>query len=194
MEQQKDYSLLRPFDLEAAKRGELLCDVEARVFWSYVAGPDSLSKYILKVDHAPMSNGEFTYPTSAAPLRMAPLCWVEGKPVYKGDVLYQNTAALPGDRVVVDGNEDGIIDNQGRWNGRSHLTWTPPKVKREGWVNIVRHDRCGVAGELTDRIVRNCDIFPTKEAAERFALQCRDVLATVRIEWEEPAGTKGGAA
>lgn len=173
MEQQKDYSLLRPFDLEAAKRGEDICYVADRSTRIFIDGPDSKGRVCVKdpVD------GEFVL-AHCGRYRMAPLCWVEGKPVYKGDVLYQNTAALPGARVVVEGNEDGITDDQGRWNGRSHLTWTPPKVKRE--VKLLAHLDCD-------------QLFWLREGSLPRWPATRVPSEDKVIEIEEPAGTKGGA-
>lgn len=228
-----NYDLLRPFDLEAAKRGDLLTDVCGNEY-TFVAesGPDG--------DHAirQKSDGN-VFVDRASALRMAPLAWVEGKPVYPGDVLwyktnnfsmmvvernpytktglkgvvkealpgsvfsggettwaepkswtwerpkvplcevegkpvypgdvlYQNTPSLPGERIVVSGNEDGVFDDQGRWNGRLHLTWTPPKQKKEMWVNVYPE------GEGFG--------YPTKEKADQVASS--DRIACVRLEYE----------
>ena len=38
MEHKKDFRLLRPFDLEAAKRGEAVCDEDARYQWRFISG------------------------------------------------------------------------------------------------------------------------------------------------------------
>lgn len=108
-------------------------------------------------------------------LRMAPLAWVEGKPVYKGDRLwwvtqkrwinalrYENNLNKP---AIKDDN-DCVSDVA--W--LSNLTWTPPKVKREGWVNVYGYDR----------------IATTHESQEKANLNAgRDRIACVRIEWEE---------
>lgn len=138
---EKDYSLLRPFDPEAAKRGEFLTWRDGLGVLKYLGEPvqglqDEFGvDLILQWEDTDRAGKIGCYEHSV--IRMAPLCWVEGKPVYKGDVLYQNTPALTEARVVVSGNEDGITDDQGRWNGRCHLTWTPPKMKRE--VNLLAY-------------------------------------------------------
>ena len=85
MEHEKDYSLLRPFDLEAAMSGEKIC-------W-YANG--DIPKYFIVT---PFGNvvANFTEDNKTecmcpcSNFRMAPLAWVEGKPVYKGDVLYSS--------------------------------------------------------------------------------------------------------
>lgn len=219
-----NYDLLRPFDLEAAKRGDLLTDVCGNEY-TFVAesGPDGdhairqksdgnvfvdrasalrmaplawvegkpvypgdvlyyneKSEYLIgearTVDSLHKSGrglvftnsqwGPFDELTWAAP--KVPLCEVEGKPVYPGDVLYQNTPSLPGERIVVSGNEAGVFDDKGRWNGRLHLTWTPPKQKKEMWVNVYPE------GEGYG--------YPTKEKADQVASS--DRIACVRLEYE----------
>lgn len=133
---------LRPFDLEAAKSGELMQYFAGGDICTLVAGPDAYGCVCVSkggVDKLRL----IVYPVES--LRMVPLCWVEGKPVYKGDVLYQNTTMLW--RVVADGNEKGITDTHGSWNDREHLTWKPPekeakekrKVKMLAYINRYGH-------------------------------------------------------
>ena len=191
MEHEKDYSLLRPFDLEAAKRGE-------KVIWrdgiecvaSVLDGDGSLIIGWHKNGHVGM--------WSAEELRMAPLAWVEGKPVYKGDVLYYNrnvpNSLVGQKRTVVEfRNSTGNCEKPGFCfdNGGScyldELTWTPPKVKREGFVCIVKTDKIAIKDTCPDVIVRNCGIFATHETAQAWADQCGDVIAVAPITWEEPA-------
>jgi hypothetical protein len=135
-EYKKDYSKLRPFDLEAAKRGETICrnDDDDESF-KYIAGPDSSGYFVLELPH-----GEFRFRAERI-LRMAPLCWVEGKPVYKGDVLYNKESGNL--RVVVKVEENTLCKNaivclDGKWNTQENLTWNKPKqkVKRKIWVNV----------------------------------------------------------
>jgi len=88
MEQPQNADSLRPFDLEAAKAGvpvQLIGHTPIKM--TYVAGPDSAGKYIFTVP-----DGRFTRPESCEVerLRMAPLAWLEGRPVYKGDRLYSS--------------------------------------------------------------------------------------------------------
>lgn len=198
MNTEKDYSLLRPFDLEAAKAGEAIC-------W-HEDGDVAINVYFVKECVIPVFEecfedeqcGIFNYQQCNECLRMAPLCWVEGKPVYKGDVLYSTGGCHTGEYVAPNGKELirtdlgeylPVGDDCGSENCRiDYLTWTPPKVKREGWVNIIEYNRSATCGEIQDRMVRNCHIFPDFESATKWAAQCHDVIATVRIEWEEPAG------
>lgn len=110
MTTENDYTLLRHFDLEAAKRGEAICDVARNyevVTFAAEAGSDG--------NHAvrlPSMNIVFA---KSSNLRMAPLAWVEGRPVYKGDVLYGKSS---GRKYTADGSENTL-----------DFTWTPPKPK-----------------------------------------------------------------
>lgn len=108
---------------------------------------------------------------------LPPLCWVEDKPVYPGDVLYWKGAQTSHQRqpftaVAVGGLGDWVCkhpsDDIYRLN-ESELTWTPPKVKQEAWLNI--YD-CAYASH-----------WPTKETADTTASP--DRRACIRIEWEE---------
>lgn len=128
MKVEREDNKLRPFDLDAVKSGGLVQHFISGDIFTIVAGPDAYGYVCVS------KGGDDKFHLTVYPvehLRMAPLCWVEGKPVYKGDVLYQNTQMLPGPRVVMDGNLQGIFDTHGSWNGREHLTWTPPKEKRK---------------------------------------------------------------
>lgn len=176
---EKDYSLLRAFNLEAAKRGEAICYHGIAQPFRFIDGPDASGNFV--VDDA----GLFQL-YQRSDLRLAPLCWVEGKPVYKGDVLYTcDGVKLPAEGASRRG--EILVSCGSNWNTDS-LTWEQPKVKREGWVNIVKNDlKRNSVGQMEDRIVLNCDIFPTEEAARSLARACPSKPISVRIEWEEPA-------
>lgn len=175
MEHTKDYSLLRPFDLEAAKRGEAITDsCGGNVV--YIDGPDAGGNYAVRID------GHFAVGSNER-LRMAPLCWVEGRPVYKGDVLYMTTGIDAGKPFVPHQFNGGRListlnDTAKHYYRPEYLTWIPPKVKREGFA-VIRIN------------------LHTREEAEAFLKQfigmnpIADVMQgeprVVHIEWEEPA-------
>ncbi len=137
---EKDYSLLRPFDLDAAKAGAKVCygsdgDCESVTFLAE-AGPDG--------DHAIRDHEGNCYVEPDYGLKMAPLCWVEGKPVYPGDVLWQTTPAgyvlkRKAKQISADGSYLEF-EKTGSWamdGSVSKLSWAepPPKpVKR--WINV----------------------------------------------------------
>ena len=88
MEYLQNADLLRPFDLESAKVGapvQILGRTEPKLI--YVAGPDIAGKYIFTTPA-----GRFIHPDTCevGKLPMAPLAWVKGRPVYKGDQLYSS--------------------------------------------------------------------------------------------------------
>lgn len=171
----KDISKLRPFNPGAAQKGEPVCYDHGRDTIKYLSGPDHTGR----IAYQGPDNRIYVGP--ADEFRMAPLCWVDGKPVYKGDVLY-STGCFGGPHrideirngngawmVCSDPGEDGYLSIEG-------LTWTPPKVKREGWVNIYSaggHERAPSA------------LHKDKATADHEATEGR--IACVRIEWEEPS-------
>lgn len=199
----KDYSLLRAFDLEAAKRGEAICwraDGEPPKYFNVTPAGNIIANFTAVTD------GENLW--GPHDFRMLPLAWVRVskddptlRPIYPGDVLYwepQPSAPLIAEKLMEGGwlavraSEQeplGIVHPDG-------LTWTKPvvMVKRSGFINIckVKH-KMGSSGEVKDRIVRNADIFDDKDEAIKWANQCGDVIATVPIEWEEASGQEGGA-
>lgn len=174
MEHQKDYSLLRPFDLEAAKRGDLITDnymtFKGKAVWKYAAGPDSNGDIIV----TKLSDGMFADKAREECFRMAPLTWVEGKPVYRGDVLYRTELrkTATADSAFTDADGDTYLSFKeggnawicGPYNTACKLTWKKPKTKREGWVNMVA--------------VR----FDSKEDAEKYK---QPGQVTAYAQWEE---------
>jgi len=145
---QNDLSLLRPFDLEAAKNGEEIC-------WSAIKDAVTFVGVANNSKIAYDSGGELGF-TSRCSFRMKPLCWVEGKPVYKGDVLWykdshstictikvygynprqKNNSGLTGFVVQTDGKYNVGCDEV--WAPFSSWTWNKPKqkVKRKVWINV----------------------------------------------------------
>lgn len=185
MKQTKDYSLLRPFDLEAAKAGEIVQWYQDNSTLEYIGPSTSLGE----AGCFKWLSGEDTTGTyegyKAEQLRMAPLAWVEGKPVYKGDILYWNKKSsypgavftvgskiiygtlisgktvMPDGTVYPDDNESGML--------AINLTWNKPKVKKSGWMNCYEHNG-------------NC-VYPTKTRADLYALPSRTTC--IEIFWEE---------
>lgn len=173
MNTEKDYSLLRPFDLEAAKAGHEITNEngDARI---YVDGPDYMGQVCVKG----CQGGLYIDPVGS--LFMSPLCWVEGKPVYKGDgpLYWKGAPNCKHGFSLTEVSADGWAHTDPL--GCVHIdgiTWSPPKVKRDGWVNV--YHSCDSAAMLSDA-------WPTKEECDK--LQRTGRIACVRIEWEEPAG------
>lgn len=179
----KDYSLLRPFDLESAKTCGSLIDLDDDEC-KFIAGPHPVTGEVV-VEFA----GACGFKTCRAhEIRMAPLAWVEGKPVYKGDVLYSSFFARhPSDKDNITGKfivggfgDDGQFFRAEDKHFRTKLescTWTQPKVKREGWLNLYHGWEVGTR------------VRPTREMADAVATANR--IACIHIEWEEPASQEG---
>lgn len=176
-EYEKDYSLLRPFDLEAAKRGEAIIDTDGDEC-NYIAGPHKETAEI--VVEFPCDLGFMT--CMAQNLRMAPLAWVEGKPVYKGDGLFHDC----GPCVVIGGpiREDHDlrikVDRMGFESDAQipYLTWTHPKVKRE--IKLLAH-------------LDADQLFWLREGAQPKWPAVRVPSEDKTVEVEEPADQGGGA-
>lgn len=180
--EKKDYSLLRPFDLEAAKRGARLCWTEHGTEAEFIAGPDRDGEICVRhvIDNTLLVRRPDLF-------SIAPLCWVEGKPVYKGGRLYvdgySGNVGQLGSATRFEGQHlHGTWDTGCTWMSRvEFLSWNPPMVKREGWA-----------------VIRVCGISKTRQEAEEILKQhvgtnpLSDLMAgeprVVRIEWEEPAG------
>lgn len=168
-----DYSLLRPFDLAAAKSGEPICCLSGTSYHprDYMAGPDARGWICVKYP-----DGCFDI-CDPVQYHMAPLAWVEGKPVYKGDVLYPTLGSK--DEFRVTGFVDGCLVATNWHFNPSALTWNPPKVKREGWIVTSR-------GDATNCVITKA-IWPT-EADAKAAASVGKLLTNpriTRIEWEE---------
>jgi len=160
-----DLSLLRPFNLELAKSGEPICRFDTTPLLFVGAG----TKQIV-VEHT-KTNVIASY--SEYNLRMAPLTWIEGKPVYKGDVLWYkyggfsmkvtgyNSRTEPND--VESGGLEGIISNRIRrytvgetvWTNYSAWSWEPPAPMpeiKEYWCRVTAYKQwdSGIPGWRTD--------------------------------------------
>ena len=175
--QTNDYNLLRDFNLEDAKAGAavcsgslmtdltFLCAHKNSVFVELSASCDSL---LLHSDE----------------VKMKPLFWLEGSPVYKGDIVYHITAGkgiavkqiyLSSDPAIKFDKEDFI------WSClESNLSLTPfakPKTERKGWINIWK---CSSAIGVST----GSQVYITKE--EALAGLCEHgLIDTVEITWME---------
>lgn len=178
-----DLSLLRPFDLEAAKAGAPICTRDGRAarFIAHVPELDEAYRVIAHIEGAMWSNsfresGTITHALgkTRVDLCMAPICWVEGRPVYLGDLLYDVAPIEPRGRVVVTdlayNGSDVIVADHG-YNCAKYLTWNPPTVKREGFC-----------------IVHPTTVYESFEQAEaRMKRDYPEGCFIAECKWEEPA-------
>lgn len=139
----KDYSLLRPFDLEKAKQGEPIC-------WYLNSGLVRFIGITLKQEVVYENQDGFLCYATSNKIKMAPLCWLEDKPVYEGDILYRK---LPGTNEIQELTAQCIEETYGDVfiqfglcnaeyadNRRQCLYWTKPKQKKQGWINVYPDD------------------------------------------------------
>lgn len=177
---EKNLELLRPFDLESAKAGTLLCSEAAMLngkpAWKYAAGPDASGRIVA----VKISDGNFAAASRPEAFRMAPLAWVDGRPVYKGDALFYEGIG----RGVVVGMKGGdqieiTYDHHKEWGPTGafpeNLTWTPPKVKRKGFA-VVSKQGMLLSREDAEKAIKDISFrgFPGE-------------LVIAHAEWEEPA-------
>jgi len=136
----KDYSLLRPFDLEAAKAGALLTkqgpvNSSAKSPFTLAAGPGTDGDCAVQdaLGNIWVCHGDC--------LCMEPLAWVEGRPVYKGDVLHHSAV---GNFIV----EGVYSENEGRGCG--------PSLAAAGLV-LALTVRYGIATDNRDNKTKKSD-------------------------------------
>ena len=166
----KDYNLLHPFDLEAAKRGEAICFYYGFELLplEYIAGPDARGRICVKYPY-----GDFDICTPSQ-YYMIPLAWVEGKPVYKGDVLFHKTGVNVTAERRRDDDFEGFICTDGDYVLADNLSWIPPKVKHEGWIAVHRTNK------NSPFLAYASQVYASKEEAE---INHPD-YTSVHIEWE----------
>lgn len=185
MTQKRDLRLLRPFDLEAAKAGALVTSafphMDGAPIWKLKAGPDAKGLLVMEI----LRTGEFACAAPAMVFCMAPLCWIEGRPVYKDDVLYwkcDRAKFTAGAKMLPEGLIEGVsvmcdgtvYDQPNTGIMPDDLTWTKPaplKLKKYGWLNVYKGFCAGAV------------IHKTRKDADNFASPNR--VACVEIEWEE---------
>ena len=174
---EKNLDLLHPFDLEAAKRGDEICykaDEKPVKFVTHLSETDFI------VEHE-AGDRAIVYYTH---LRMAPLCWVEGRPVYKGDRLYREVCKgfveascirTQGDFHFLCYKKPSHGNSAVLGEGVADLSWEAPKQKREGWINIYKGDWCSTV------------IYPDEQIANSspHRLAHAEFVCCIRIEWEE---------
>lgn len=166
---QKYFSLLRPFDLDEAKAGALVCWHDGDVVVKSILDADDFRAIGRGID------GNVCM-WAIENLRMAPLFWVEGKPVYKGDRLYSIdkwvTASGTIDHVGWTTCEDGYHRDTTR------MTWSPPFITQTGWIAI-KHQR-----SAPDYKAWCSHVLATRQQAE--AHYGPEPCSVVSVTWQAP--------
>lgn len=180
---EKNYSLLRRLDIEQARQGAELCTADGQPvkFIDYLPDGGEYNRVLCYFPGAGITRrlsvkGLFMPCASACDIFMAPLGWIEGRPVYKGDALFHK---IQRGKYVIDGFAGGVEGGEYRSGyvglAPSGLTWdepavVPSKILREGWVNIYSERRISKLYELEKDADRN---------------SAGDRVACARVEWEE---------
>lgn len=153
----KKYELLRPFDLEAAKRGDAVCTKNSemmRFVGVSVSGDNiAICEHYVKVNGCHGRSVEY-FDFSA--LRMEPLAWVEDHPVYRGDLLYY-LDSLAGWQEFIAHDSESCIEGKYFYPVEvafigvcaGNLTWKKPIKKKYVWLNIYQRLLNGEAGPFS---------------------------------------------
>lgn len=175
-----DYSLLRKINPDELVVGIKVLDVDLGLC-EFVAGPDHEGDVCLRYT-CPYAGRESLFICGVSELRLPPLAWLEGKPVYKGETLFRGSVWV---RVVSVLNErtlavETLTGHVGQFASLSELTWELPKkkTKRKGWINLYksRDPNTPVATGL----------WGTREAADDLAQRTSsERLACLEVDWEE---------
>jgi len=174
--QTNDLTLLRDFNLEDAKAGAAICSGSLMTDLTFIAAYKNsvFVELSVKCDALLLHSDE---------VKMKPLFWLEGSPVYKGDIVYHNhagkgivTSAENYEVIGVKFNNDNYASACCCWN----LSLTPfakPKTERKGWINIWKcSSSIGVS--------TGSQVYADKEEA-LLGLVGHYLLDTIEITWME---------
>lgn len=149
MNEKHNYKLLRPVKFKDLQVGdELILKDSLPVTKSSVAY--KANKFVV-LRFSDGSEGTYHGSRLEIDYGLAPLCWVEGKPVYRGDTLYrpgvEEGKALVASEITR--SESGVkylhfsnaaCANEYADNRRGYLTWTKPEQKREPSFQVEGQD------------------------------------------------------
>lgn len=176
---QNNYNLLRPLNREAVEAGEPVCWVNdgTQLFEASMSKAGRISGKWNKND---IYEESWNVIDSANCFRMRPLTWVEGKPVYKGDILYSKVN-IGEARIVerVDENNRLFASNTTSHGPATeeYFTWEKPK-EVVGWVVIKESDQV-CATLYADKVTALKYLYKTEAEARTFH---PDALAIIKVE------------
>jgi len=124
----KDLTLLRPFDLEAAKRGDPLLYESHRAI--FTAGPNAAGECVFDIEDRGFIVVGTNCRVALSTIKMAPLAWVEDRPVYAGD----NLCFLDKREGIARGIREGFLIFEPsvgfpEYQLPESFTWNKPQVK-----------------------------------------------------------------
>jgi len=167
----KKTQTLRPFEFEKSDPVDTVY-ISSTGVAKIISGPDAR-------DCVCVSSNNYLQVIHKMCVYQNPICWVDNKPVYQGDVLYFKS---PTDKieaaaftvlqkgftefeVILQGDGAKYITKDSK-----NLTWSAPKKIRKGWINIYLA-RC--SGK----------VYETKDIADEAA--CIDRVDCIEITWSE---------
>lgn len=173
---------LKKFNIQDIKDGASLVwydqDANRIGIVQYVAGPDKAAEVVVMDDSGYLQMEDRDY------FRIEPVAKLEGKPVYPGDKFWLKyegevyPVSVKGFKNTTLQVEEDIpyltyvkISKTPLESSIKDCTWTKPKQKREGWINIYSAYP-GLGGP-----------YETKEEADHAADVNR--IDCVKISWEE---------
>lgn len=137
---EQEFQLCRPFDLEAATAGDLVC-------WNDGDKLKLVARYSMYEEDTPYAEYVFMWVTGECEgtaanyeqddVRMAPLTFIQGKPIYKGEYLKYTGSMNAGRSTIIRvtgynphvSDESGLIGTivQARddWDNVGDETWAP---------------------------------------------------------------------
>jgi len=139
------FKQLKPFNLEEAKRGEPVCTIHGgnRI---YICDLDDPEHVAIRKPGVPW---ETCAPVRA--LRMAPLTWIEGRPVYRGDTLYGSISGYQLTVTATCSDKHGLslLDGTGVSIQADYLTWDSPVKANDGQIAPEdTTDGCSTGGDV----------------------------------------------
>lgn len=135
-----EYNLLRAFNNSAAESGEPICGYNGEPFkFVAAAGPNGETCVRTRKGNV------LAIPTTG--LRMAPVGWVRGKPVYPGSTLYSHDAKAMVTIVdtvskadYVDGPIDWVNCKDGYTRAFKDMQWVAPVRKVKMWKALLKNN------------------------------------------------------
>lgn len=138
--------------------------------YNVVAGPDTQMCYVIQ---RPCGEFIIVFRDALMAYEVAPLCVVEGKPVYKGDRLYWPDSDKQLEVTRIEGER---VYSGNYWAHASLVSWEPPCEEITGWIGVRKCDGTTVA------IATTTCVYTTKEAAERVFVDARVFAQQVTLK------------
>lgn len=174
------FDLLRPFDPTQVINGAKVCTKDYNVNIKYITGPNALGYVVIQYATC---RGEYDI-IEQSKLRLAPLSWKDGKPIYWGDIIYYRNSEFKIISYNENTNEFTISDSACKFevSFADISLERKKKILHTAWINIFRNE---------DGDVRLSKYpYTTKEEAidaisSSYLENKRFYIDSVKLEWYE---------